>query len=74
MAQQRREKLPHTRHPTHEHSLCHAIRVAEAAGFVVEGDSDLLHNPDDDMTQGVFAEGLRGHTNRFLLKLRKPAG
>jgi len=50
-----------------------AIRVAEAAGFVVEGDSDLLHNPDDDMTQGVFAEGIRGHTNRFLLKLRKPA-
>ena len=50
-----------------------AIRVAEAAGFVVEGDSDLLHNADDDMTQGVFAEGIRGHTNRFLLKLRKPA-
>ena len=50
-----------------------AVRVAEAAGFVVEGDSDLLHNPDDDMTQGVFAEGIRGQTNRFLLKLRKPA-
>lgn len=51
-----------------------AIRIAEAAGFVVEGDSGLLHMHDDDMTQGVFAEGIRGKTTRFLLKLRKPGG
>jgi predicted methyltransferase len=50
-----------------------AVETAEAAGFVVEAQSDLLANPDDDHTQGVFAEGLRGHTDRFLLKLRKPA-
>ena len=50
-----------------------AIETAEAAGFVVEATSDLLANPDDDHTQGVFAEGLRGNTDRFLLKLRKPA-
>jgi predicted methyltransferase len=50
-----------------------AIELATAAGFVVEGDSDLLSNPDDDHTQGVFSEGLRGNTDRFLLKLRKPA-
>jgi predicted methyltransferase len=49
-----------------------AIRVAKAAGFVVEGDSGLLHDHGDDMSQGVFAEGVRGHTHRFLLKLRKP--
>lgn len=49
-----------------------AIRIAEAAGFVVEGDSDLLHVADDDHTQRVFAEGRRGNTDRFLLKLRKP--
>ena len=49
-----------------------AIRVAKAAGFVVEADSGLLHNHSDDMSQGVFVEGLRGHTHRFLLKLRKP--
>jgi len=49
------------------------VDIATAAGFVVEGDSDLLANPDDDHTQGVFSEGLRGHTDRFLLKLRKPA-
>lgn len=51
-----------------------AIRVAEAAGFVVEGDSGILNMHDDDMTQSVFAEGVRGKTNRFLLKLRKPGG
>ncbi len=51
-----------------------AIRTAEAAGFVVEDESGLLHMHNDDMTQGVFAEGLRGKTHRFLLKLRKPEG
>lgn len=49
-----------------------AIRVAEAAGFVVEGDGDVLSVAEDDHTQRVFAEGLRGNTDRFLLKLRKP--
>ena len=50
------------------------LEAAEAAGFVVEGDSDILASPDDDRTQAVFAEGVRGKTDRFLLKLRKPAG
>ena len=51
-----------------------AIETAIAAGFVVEGESDILANAGDDHTQGVFAEGLRGNTDRFALKLRKPAG
>jgi predicted methyltransferase len=50
-----------------------AIETAEAAGFVVEEQSDLLANAGDDHTQGVFAEGIRGNTDRFVLKLRKPA-
>jgi len=49
-----------------------AVRVAKAAGFIVDDDSGLLHVHDDDMSQGVFAEGIRGKTHRFLLKLRKP--
>lgn len=56
----------------HRMQKADAIRVAEAAGFVVEGVSDILHSEADDMSQMVFAEGLRGNTNRFLLKLRKP--
>jgi predicted methyltransferase len=49
-----------------------AIRVAEAAGFVLEADSDILHSDLDDMTQPMWADGIRGYTNRFLLRLRKP--
>lgn len=49
-----------------------AMRVAEAAGFVVEADSGILHVHTDDRTQHVFAEGVRGKTHRFLLVLRKP--
>lgn len=49
-----------------------AIETAEAAGFVLEAESELLSHPDDDHTERVFSEGLRGHTDRFLLKFRKP--
>lgn len=48
------------------------VEIVTAAGFVVEQDSDLLANPADDHTQSVFSEGIRGQTDRFLLKLRKP--
>jgi predicted methyltransferase len=49
-----------------------AVEAAKTAGFDIAGDSDLLRNPDDDHTQTVFAPGLRGNTDRFLLKLVKP--
>ncbi len=49
-----------------------AIRVVEASGFIVETDSNVLRSDIDDMTQHVFSEGIRGYTNRFVLKLRKP--
>ena len=48
-----------------------AIAAAEAAGFTVER-SELLVNSDDDHTQSPFATGIRGNTDRFLLKLTKP--
>lgn len=57
----------------HRIETAKAVETAEAAGFVLEGQSDVLHNMGDDHTQGVFAEGLRGNTDRFVLKLRKPA-
>jgi len=55
----------------HRMQLTDAIRVAEAAGFIVEDSSDALHVPSDDLSQNVFAEGMRGNTDRFLLRLRK---
>lgn len=48
------------------------VDAAEAAGFIVEAESDVLSADSDDRTQMVFAEGLRGQTDRFVLELRKP--
>jgi predicted methyltransferase len=49
-----------------------AIALAKAAGFAVEAESDLLANPQDDHTKGPFDPALRGKTDQFVLKLRKP--
>jgi len=48
-----------------------AIEAVQQAGFIVEATSDVLRHPEDDRTRLVFAEGLRGATDRFVLKLRK---
>ena len=42
------------------------------AGFVVEGESDLLKNPADDHSLNVFDDKIRGRTDRFVYKFRKP--
>ena len=42
------------------------------AGFVLEGESDLLRNPADDRSLNVFEDAIRGKTDRFVLKFRKP--
>lgn len=44
----------------------------ERAGFKLEAQSDLLANPADDHTKGVFDPAIRGKTDRFLYKFRKP--
>lgn len=46
--------------------------VLEKAGFTIEAESDLLRNPDDDHTRYIRAEGLRWHTDRMLIRARKP--
>jgi predicted methyltransferase len=48
------------------------VRDLELAGFVLESESDLLRNPDDDHRLGVFDPSSRGKTDRFVLKFRKP--
>jgi len=45
--------------------------LALQAGFAIDAAPDLLSNPADDGTQMVFAKGLRGNTDRFVLQLRK---
>ena len=58
----------------HRISKQDVIDLIAGTGFVVEADSELLGNPADDHTQMVFGKDMRGNTDRFLLKLRKPAG
>ena len=43
-----------------------------AAGFVFEGESALLRNPADDLKTLVFDKAIRGHTDQFIFKFRKP--
>ena len=43
-----------------------------AAGFVYEGETDVLRNPADDHTKKVFDPSIRGHTDQFVFKFRKP--
>ena len=50
------------------------IAAAEAGGFEVEAHGHFLHNADDPRTAAVFDPTVRGQTDRFVLRLRKPAG
>jgi len=43
-----------------------------AAGFRFEGESKLLANPKDPLTATVFDKSIRGNTDQFILKFRKP--
>ncbi len=45
----------------------------ESAGFVFDGESPVLHNTADDHTKKVFDPSIRGHTDQFVLKFKKPA-
>ncbi len=49
-----------------------ARRVAEAAGFIVEADSELLAQPDDSLRRSIFDPMQARRTDQFLLRLRKP--
>jgi predicted methyltransferase len=44
----------------------------ESAGFVFDGASELLRNPDDKRTLGVFDEAIRRNTDRFVYRFIKP--
>jgi predicted methyltransferase len=55
----------------HRMEKAQAIGVAEQAGFLVAGDSDLLHNPNDRRVRSIFDPMLGRNTDRFLLKLQK---
>ena len=43
-----------------------------AAGFVFEGESIVLRRSEDTHEKGVFDPAVRGKTDRFVLKFRRP--
>jgi predicted methyltransferase len=46
--------------------------AVKSAGFRIEAKSDVLRNPDDDHSKNVFDPTIRGRTDRFVMRLRKP--
>ena len=44
----------------------------EKAGFRLDARSDLLRHPADDHTQRVIETGIRGKTDQFIFRFRKP--
>lgn len=47
-------------------------REVEAAGFKFDSESSILANPADPRTAKVFDPAIRGHTDQFILKFRRP--
>jgi predicted methyltransferase len=43
-----------------------------AAGFKLDAESSILANPSDDHTKNVFDPSVRGHTDQFLYRFKKP--
>jgi predicted methyltransferase len=56
------------------HRVEEAMVVKEVleAGFLLEATSDLLRNPADDGSTNVFKPAIRGQTDRFVLRFRRP--
>ena len=70
--------IDHVGNPDADNAALHRIQeelVVKAvtdAGFVVEAKSDILRNSTDNHTLPVFGPEIRGKTDRFVLRLRKP--
>jgi predicted methyltransferase len=43
-----------------------------AVGFELDGESTILANPADDHSKKIFDPSIRGHTDQFLFRFRKP--
>jgi predicted methyltransferase len=58
--------------PLHRIDKAVIYESAVVAGLVVEDESNLLRQADDDHLLSVFDPQVQGNTDRFLLRLRKP--
>jgi predicted methyltransferase len=58
---------------SHRIDRAQVVREVTAAGFVLEDESEVLRNPADNRTVRVFEGDIRGRTDQFVLRFRKPA-
>ncbi len=63
---------PTTGGDTHRIDPAHILKMASDAGFTLDGDSALLHNPADDGLTNVFDPAIRGKTDQVLIAFSKP--
>ena len=47
-------------------------KEVEAAGFKFDGESQVLRHTADDHSKGPFDPAIRGHTDQFAYRFRKP--
>ena len=48
------------------------VAELEQAGFVLDGTSDVLRNPEDELTLNMADPSIRGRTDRFVMRFLKP--
>lgn len=63
---------PNPQTDLHRIDQAQIIREVTAAGFVLDGESQVLRNPADNHSVRVFEGDIRGHTDQFVLRFRKP--
>lgn len=60
-------------HPLHRIDPAVVRREVESAGFVYDGESQMLRNPADPHSASVFDPSIQGHTDQFFMRFHKPA-
>ncbi len=63
---------PETGEELHRIDPALAKKEIVAAGFVFEAESDVLRSAEDDPTKPMFDKSVRGKTDRFVFRFRKP--
>ncbi|TPG40526.1 methyltransferase [Sphingomonas koreensis] len=56
----------------HRIEKAQVIKEVTASGFVLVNEGTFLRRPADDHTLPIFDERIRGHTDQFVLRFRKP--
>jgi predicted methyltransferase len=56
----------------HRMQLQQARDAIAKAGFTIEAESTMLASPADDHTKNVFDPAIRGRTDQFMIRARKP--